>query len=177
MDAPIAEDAARRVIGAVRHAFHGWRRCASPRRSATPWESELPGIATLFRAAQDAMVELQGTGLIVPCPGTVAATKHERRLLRATAAAQDADDALVDNFLPRLAPHPCARPVLARAVTSLAGSLSGCGHWLSETPFPAPTLRLLRLRGIDPAGLRVAWPASHEVSTRQAGDSRCGAPA
>lgn len=158
-DTPFAENATQHIIGAVRHAFYGWHNCRpSQRRVITSWENEQPTITTLFRTAQDTMMALQGAGLTVACPGTVAITKHERSLIRATAAAQDTDDTLMDNFLSRLAPHPRARPVLARAVTTLADSLSSSGHWLSEAPFPAPALGLLRLRGIDPGRLRVAWP-------------------
>lgn len=173
---PFANEAAAKTVGAVRHAFHGSRTCPLSERKITVWESELAVIGARFRSAHAAMLEWQGAGLVVARPGAVETTRHERRLLQATGAAQDEEDGLVDNFLCKLAPHPRVRTVLAQAVTTLASSLAGCGHWLSAPPLPAPALRLMRLRGADPAGLTVAWPVSDNRGVRWAGDARCGVP-
>ncbi|MFS3136406.1 hypothetical protein ACLRDC_13670 [Gluconacetobacter sacchari] len=173
---PAASEAAAKIIGAVRHAFHGSRACPLSARKITAWESALPAIGAGFRGAQAAMLEWQGAGLIVAPPGTIETTRHERRLLQAAGAAQNEEDGLVDNFLCKLAPHPRARPVLTRAVTTLANSLAGCGHWLSAAPLPAPALRLMRLRGADPARLAVAWPASGGTGVGWAGTARWEEP-
>ncbi|MBO1324467.1 hypothetical protein K2X14_04770 [Acetobacter sp. TBRC 12305] len=163
---PMIRDAASRTIGAVRHALHGPRRCDLASQRATAWENDLAAISPLFRTAQETMLILQGAGLILAPPGTVRITRHERRLLRATAAAQDEEDMLMDNVLYKLAPHPQARPALARAVTVLANSLAGCGHWLSAPPLPAGALGMMRMRRVDLARVRVAWPVSERRRSR-----------
>lgn len=171
---PMTSEAASRAIDAVRHAFHGTTACEllAPRKAR-----DRSTVGALFSAAQDAMVSLQGgRGLVVGLPGAVTTTLHEQRLLQAVTAAQDEEDDLVDNLLCKLASHTQARPVLTQAVTTLASSLAACGQWLPPVSVPAPALRLMRLRGIDPARLTVSWPVSGAVGVRWAGDIRCGAP-
>ena len=150
-------DAADWAVGIVRRSLHGSRSCAPAPRSPPAFLADLETVGALFRRAHETMLGLQGAGLTVAPPGTVAVTRHERRLLRAAAAAQAEDDAAADDYLFKLAPHPQARPSLAHAVTALATSLATSGHWLSDFPLPAPALRVARLHGVDLGAISVAW--------------------
>lgn len=134
--APQASAVEHLTVGAVRWSLHGPRRCAATPRSVPPFVADLQTVGVLFREAQATMLGVQGAGLLVGCPGVLALTRHERRLLRAAAAAQADDDRLVDNYLFKLAPHAEARPALTRAVSVLATSLALAGHWLPALPVP-----------------------------------------
>ena len=57
-------------------------------------------------------------------PSSPLLTKDERRLLRALAAAQAGDEALLDNYLYKFALGPLPRAQLAQAMRSLAAALT-----------------------------------------------------
>jgi hypothetical protein len=153
-------DAADWAVSVIRRSFHGLRHCAPAPRSLPAVLADLETIGALFRAAHARMQGVQGAGLIVAPPGTLATTRHERRLLRATAAAQAEDEGVVDNYLFKLAPNRQARPPLAHAVTALATGLATSGHWFSAVALPAPALQVARLRGADLRTINVAWAHS-----------------
>ncbi len=147
------------AVSVVRCSLHGMRDCKTPvppnLRSVL---TDLEVVGALFRNAQEAMLRLQNAGLLVAPPGTFVMTRHERRLLQATAAAQAENDALVDNYLFKLAPHPRVRPPLTNAVTALATTLAAWGHWLVPLTLPAAALRVAQLHGRDLGTISVAWP-------------------
>jgi hypothetical protein len=143
----------------IRRSLHGARDCKTPvPQNLRAFLTDLEAVGALLRNAQEAMLGLQSAGLLVAPPGTLAMTRDERRLLRATAAAQAEDDVLVDNCLFKLAPHPRARPPLTNAVTALATTLGASGHWLIPLALPAAALRVAQLRGLDLGTISVAWP-------------------
>jgi hypothetical protein len=153
-------DAAGWAVSAIRCSLRGSRSRAPMPRSLPALLADLETIGALFRVAHGTMLALQGAGLTIAMPGTAAVTRHERRLLRAAAAAQAEDETLVDNYLFKLAPHPRARPPLTHAVTVLATSLATSGHWLSAFPLLAPALQVARLHGVDLREISVAWERS-----------------
>jgi hypothetical protein len=150
-------DAAGWAVNAVRRSLHGSRACAAATRRLPGFLTDLEAVGSLFRTAHETMLDVQGVGLIVAPPGALDVTRHERRLLRAAAAAQAEDDGLVDNYLFKLALHPQARPPLARAVTALATTLAVSGYWLSAFLLPAPALHVARLHGVDLRRIAVLW--------------------
>lgn len=92
--------------------------------------------------------------------GSLGLTKDERRLLRATAAAQAGDLAVLDNYLFRLALDRTLRCRLADAVTRFGAILAVRGHWLTNpgsVAIPAGALMVARARGRDMAEIRVTW--------------------
>lgn len=148
------------AVSAVRRSFHGARGCTPEPQSLPAFVMDLQAAGALFRIAQHAMVGLQGSGLIVAPPGTLATTCHERRLLRATVAAQANDGQLMDNYLAKLATHRRARPALAHAVTALGTSLATAGHWLPASKLAIPVLLVDRPHGRDLRAVGVIWPPS-----------------
>ncbi len=126
--------AERLAVSAIRRSFHQAGGCAPVPRVLPTLVADLQAVGISFRAAHETMIGLQGAGLLVAPPGWMTLTRHERRLLRATAAAQANEDWLVDNVLFKLAPHPKARPSLVRAVAGLATSLATSGYWLLTLP-------------------------------------------
>ena len=170
---PGGDAAAGWAVNAVRRSLHGSRGCAPTKRSPPGLLADLEAVGFLFRAAHETMLDVQGVGLIVAPPGTLEVTRHERRLLRAAAAAQAEDDGLVDNYLFKLALHPRARPPLARAVTALATTLAISGHWLSAVLLPAPALQVARLHGVDLRAIAVLWGPDHgRLATALCPDTR-----
>lgn len=83
-----------------------------------------------LRRAHAAMLERQQAGIVVGREGAVLLTRHEKRLLRGTAAAQLPDPALLDNLIYPLAPSRRLRPFLTDAVARLAAALLDHGHHL-----------------------------------------------
>jgi hypothetical protein len=150
-------EAAGWAVNAVRRSLHGSRGCAPAARRLPGLATDLDAVGSLFRTAHETMLDVQGVGLIVAPPGALDVTRHERRLLRAAAAAQAEDDGLVDNYLFKLALHPQARPPLVRAVTALATTLAISGYWLSAFLLPAPALQVARLHGVDLRRIAVLW--------------------
>jgi hypothetical protein len=98
------------------------------------------------------------------CPSL---TKDECRLLRAVAAARAGDEALLDNYLYKLALDPSPRARLAEAVRALAAALAAQKDPPptpdARQPVPAPVLAVARARGWALDGLAVAWPARPTV--------------
>ena len=88
-------------------------------------------VGRVLRRAHAEMVRHQRVGLVVAEEGTVLLTRHERRLVRATGAAQIPDPALVDNLIFALAPGRQARPFLTDAIGHLAAGLARHGHRIS----------------------------------------------
>lgn len=153
------DEAARWAVGVVRRALHGAMDCETPAPQNRPAVlADLEAVGALFRNAQEAMLRLQNTGLVVAPPGTLAMTCHEQCLLRATAAAQGEDSALADSHLFNLASHPRARAPLGNAVMALATALGASGFWLAPCVVPAAALRVAQLQGLDLGAIRVAWP-------------------
>lgn len=153
------DEAAAWAISVIRRSLHGARDCGTPvPQNLRALLADLQAVSALFRNAQAAMLGLQSAGLQVALPGTLGTTRDERRLLRATAAAQAEDDMLVDNYLFKLAPHPRARPPLTSAITVLATTLGASGHWLIPLALPATALRVAQLRGLNLGTITVAWP-------------------
>lgn len=133
--------AARLAVGAIRRALHGARECAPAPHGVLSLHRDLLAAGALFRGAHRAMLVAQGTGLLVAPPGSLVPTRHERRLLRATAAAQAGDEALADNYLFGLTPQSRVRPLLARAVIALATGLALGGFWFGERAAPEALAR------------------------------------
>jgi hypothetical protein len=159
LDAEYVDKAAGWAVSVIRRSLHGARDCKTPvPQKLRALLTDLEAVSTLFRNAQEAMLRLQNAGLLVAPPGALAITCDERRLLRATAAAQAENDMLVDNYLFKLAPHPRARPPLIDAITALAMALGTSGHWLIPLALPATALRVAQLRGRDLGTISVDWP-------------------
>ena len=96
-------------------------------------------------------------------PVDPALTRDERRLLRALAAAQAGDEALLDNFLYKIALDRAARAVLADGVRALATALAAQEHRLPMAGtqrhlVPAPALAVARAHGWALDEITVAWP-------------------
>jgi hypothetical protein len=89
-------------------------------------------------------------------------TRDERRLLRALAAAQAADEMLMDNYLYKLALGFPSRALLAEAMRALAAALANQEHWLPvgevQQPLPAPTSPVACVHGRELHGTTLAWP-------------------
>ncbi len=95
-------------------------------------------------------------------PGCLGLTKDEHRMLHAVAAIQAGDEALLDNYLYKLALDRTARRHLAEAVRKLAACLAVHGCWLPRPPcampLPGGALAVARVQGRDLNDVRVAWP-------------------
>ena len=102
------------------------RAMAEPATEGSDWRD----IGDHLRHVHAEMVRHQGAGLVVGYEGALKQTRHERRLLRATAAAQLPDPVLVDNYVFSLAPGRTLRRLLTRAVERLASGLTRHGHHL-----------------------------------------------
>ena len=90
-------------------------------------------------------------------------TADERCLLRALAAAQHADEAVLGDTLVRLAPSDRARAHLAQVVRALADVLVVSGRLLRSPSLlcwslPAAALTVARLHGYEPGLSGIAWP-------------------
>ncbi len=90
-------------------------------------------------------------------------TGDERCLLRALAAAQHADEAVLDDYLAHLAPTRGARARLAHVVRALADVLVVSGRLLRSPSLlcwslPAAALTVARLHGYEPGISAIAWP-------------------
>jgi hypothetical protein len=90
-------------------------------------------------------------------------TRDERRLLRALAAAQAGNEALLDNFLYKIALDRPLRAVLADGVRALAAALAAQDHRLTmvgaqQRLVPAPALAVARTHGRALDEITVAWP-------------------
>ena len=103
------------------------RALAEPAAESSDWRD----IGNHLRHAHVAMLRYQGIGLVVGDQDALSHTRHERRLLRATAAAQLPDPVLVDNYVFSLAPGRTLRPLLTWAVERLATGLTHHGHHLT----------------------------------------------
>ncbi len=91
----------------------------------------LPRCAHLRRAENAFRAFHAAAGARPVCTGSWFATalsKDERRLLRALAAAQAGDAALLDNYLYKLALDQSCRACLAEAVCALAVALANAGY-------------------------------------------------
>ncbi|HTT82579.1 MAG TPA: hypothetical protein VMF67_03780 [Rhizomicrobium sp.] len=150
---------AARAIGVIRRSLHPAVRCSTMPRSSSAFIEDPRDVEASFRHAHERMIEIQGSGLMIAFPGMSSLTRHERCLVKATAAAQAEDDELVDNYLVQVAPRKEARPHLARAVAVLATNLAIAGHWFLDPILPAAALPIARLRGLDLHAQRVAWPS------------------
>jgi hypothetical protein len=126
-------------------------------------ERELAGIAADFDKIFN---QPAGTGgprpMQLGSPGCLGLTKDERRMLHAVAATQAGDEALLDNYLYKLALDRPARRRLAEAVRKLAACLALHGCWLprppSAMPLPGGALSVARVQGRDLNDVHVAWP-------------------
>jgi hypothetical protein len=94
-------------------------------------------VGRTLRRAHAEMMRLQQVGIVVAEEGAILLTRHEKRLLRATSAAQIPDPALVDNLIFTLAPGREVRPFLTDAVGQLAAGLTRHGHLITFAAFSA----------------------------------------
>lgn len=147
------------AIGVVRRSFQAAGPCDTRFAAFAPLPApDLEAVSAAFRRAHGAMIMQHGAGLLLAPPGTVGLTRHERRLLRATAAAQADDTLAMDSHLFNLAPWHSTRASLAAAVAALATMLGGSGHRFTQAALPPPALAVARLHGADLAGFDIAWP-------------------
>ena len=138
------------------------------RDGAEGGDDALPLSPATARAAAAFGAFLDGAGRapgarapVLGAPGSPAPTKDERRLLRALAAAQAGEGAVLDACLCRFALDRRLRAGLAEAVRALAAALAAGGVVLpprAPPPVPAPALRVARLRCQTPDNLHVARP-------------------
>ncbi len=112
---------------------------------------------TRFRQAHERMLRHQPVGLMTATGNCLSLTRHERRLVRAMAAAQADDAWLVDNLIFSLAPGRLVRPFLVHAVTTLAASLLALGCHLPLATVSAAALSVARLHGTDLSHVAVRW--------------------
>lgn len=156
-------DGERLALLILRRAAGQERQCLA---SGTPpvWliETEFAGIVARFRpllAPHCAACGVRPVQLGLAC--CLSMTKDERRLLNAAAAIQAGDEALLDNYLYRLALDRAARKPLAEAVTQLAAALAIHGHWLPRpcaAPLTGAALTAARAQGLNMGNVRVTWP-------------------
>lgn len=89
-------------------------------------------------------------------------TKTERRLLRALAAAQVENTALLERYLCFFIARARPRHRMAMAMEALAAILAVHGYWLPQPddsfPIPAAVLMLARAQGRDLEMVNIAWP-------------------
>jgi hypothetical protein len=116
-----------------------------------------------FRAALDGQPDAPPVVVRVAEPDDPRLTRDERGLLQAVAAAQRDDEAVMDNYLVRIAPGTGPRARLAAAVRVLARSLARSGRLLASREvvywsLPAAALTVARLHGHDTSAIEVAWP-------------------
>ena len=147
-----------------RVAVHSLRRLARGRDGALPFSPGMARAAAAFRAFLDGADQAPGARApVLGAPGSPAPSKDERRLLRALAAAQHGDYAVLDAYLCKFALDRRLRAGLADAVCALAAALAAGGVVLparASPPIPAPALRVAIMRGQTPEELDVDWPST-----------------
>lgn len=152
-----SSEAERFVIGALRRALHGRPLCAL---GAAAGDRDMEAAEAAVRAALRPRPPARLRAVHLNPPGCLGLTKDERRLLRATAAAQAGNLPVLDNYLFKLALDRDLRGPLADAITRFGAILAVRGQWLSgpsSWTIPAGALMVARARGRDVAGLRVSW--------------------
>jgi len=152
------------ALGALRRAGGAqWRCPLSAAIKPADIERELAGIAADFGKIFNQPAGAGGPRpMQLGVPGCLGLTKDERRMLHAVAATQAGDEALLDNYLYKLALDRPVRRHLAEAVRKLAACLAVYGCWLprppSAMPLPGGALAVARVQGRDMQDVRVAWP-------------------
>ncbi|MCB8880526.1 hypothetical protein ACELLULO517_09805 [Acidisoma cellulosilytica] len=124
---------------------------------------DLHAISTLFRDINWTVAEQRGIGLDIAPPGQVWTTLEERHLLRAAAAAQAEDDAILAELAATLSPHPALVPAIADAAAMLGAVLATHGYWLPKpesecSRLPGPALSVARRRSAVWDRADVMWP-------------------
>lgn len=136
-------------------------------RGAGPAElDESPALdhaAMLIRRAVDPDAGGLSRPIDVALPEDAAVTPDERTLLRALAAAQHAEEPLLDQAVSRLMPAREKRSSLAEAMRALARALATSGRSLANPrvlcwSLPAAALTVARLHGHDLGHIAIAWP-------------------
>ncbi len=143
------------VIESLRRALHGPSPCA---RHAP--DRDMEAAENVIRAAFLPQHSSRMRALQLNPHGSFGLTKDERRLLRATAAAQADDLAMLDNYLFRLALDRTLRCQIADAITRFGAVLAVRGYWLTNPAartIPAGALMVARAQGRDLTEIRVNW--------------------
>jgi hypothetical protein len=158
-DTPLlaSDEAERFVIESLRRALHGPSPCAS---QVPDSDRDMVATEAVIRAAFLPQPPSRMRVLRLNPHGSLGLTKDERRLLRATAAAQADDLAVLDNYLFKLALDRTLRDQLADAITRFGAILAVRGYWLTNPggrSIPAGALMVARARGRDMADIRVTW--------------------
>lgn len=159
--ADVPGEGERLAVWTLRRAGGHYRPCHSSNLVApAPLEKELAGVSAMFRALFVQQNGIRAVQLGMSC--CLNMTKDERRLLNAVAAMQAGEEALLDNYLYRLALDRTARRPLAEAVTRLAACLAVHGYWLARPcaapPVTGAALTVARMQGGDMRDVRVTWP-------------------
>jgi hypothetical protein len=154
----LASGAAERfAIESLRRALRGPWPCAS---RAPDTDRDMAATEAILRAAFLPQPPCRMRTIRVSLHGSLGMTKDERRLLRATAAAQADNLAVLDNYLFKLALDRSLRCRLADAISRFGAILAVRGHWLANPggrTIPAGALTVARARGQDVSGIKVAW--------------------
>ena len=124
--------------------------------------------ARLIRNAVDPEALGPSRPIDVAPPEEAAVTPDEHMLLRALAAAQHAEEPLLDQAVSRLIPAREKRGSLAEALRVLARVLASSGRSLANPhilkpgvlawSLPAAALTVARLHGHDLGHVEIAWP-------------------
>jgi hypothetical protein len=152
-----SSEAERFVIGSLRRALHGSSPCTL---RAPDSDRDMAATEAIIRAAFRPRQPSRMRAIQLNPHGSLDLTKDERRLLRATAAAQAGNLAILDNYLFKLALDRTLRCQLAEAITRLGAILAVRGHWLTSPgswAIPAGALMVARARGRNLAEIRVTW--------------------
>ena len=152
----------RAALRNLRHLVRGPATEIDESSDMLPLSAEIVRAEDAFQAFLNAAQQVQGVR--VPNlgePGSLSPTKDEHRLLRALAAAQAGDQAVLDNYLYKFALDRRHRVGLADAVCALAAALAAGGFMLPALPtasVPASALRVASMRGLPFDGIEVVWP-------------------
>ncbi|WP_419730325.1 hypothetical protein [Lichenicola sp.] len=147
------------------------RRILAPRGTSPANFHDIPAMdhaALLIQKAVDPGPVLASRPIDVAMPGDEAVTPDERVLLSALAAAQHAEDPLLDQAVSRLMPAREMRGALAEALRVFARVLTMSGRSLASPrilkpgvlawSLPAAALTVARLHGHDLGHVEIAWP-------------------
>ena len=154
----------RAVLQNLRRLVRGPATGIDESSNVLPPSAEMVRAEGAFRGFLKAAQQVQGVR--VPNlgePGSLSPTKDEHRLLRALAAAQAGDQAVLDNYLYKFALDRRQRVGLADAVRALAAALAAVGLMLPALPtasVPASALRIASMRGLALDEIEVAWPGA-----------------
>ncbi|MCB8874879.1 hypothetical protein [Acidisoma silvae] len=124
---------------------------------------DLQSIIALFRDINRDFTARRGAGLDIAPLSQLGMTVEERHLLRAAAAAQAEDDAVLSELTAMLCPHPALVSALADAASMLGAVLATHGYWLPKPDsdcrrLPGPALSVARRRSTTWDRADIMWP-------------------